>query len=207
LHTIQARSLIWPSANHVHEVETIKLNPGVALFTLKAAAHLDVAIREQVTYVQRLTYSHLVWHHIVCYCTLFTQRQRTWMWPLANRSSISVLLTAAFPMRALLLTCKLSSAEHMLSASDEVLHTAAHLDVAVSKEVLHQRPVNAAHASVVDGKAKRQQVAQLRSLRSLSLSLRSDTEAGEIAQASARASGPASPYNDSMKAQPLAADG
>lgn len=46
-----------------------------------------------------------------------------------------------------------------------------HLDVAVSKQVLNQRPVSTCHAGVVDGKAKGQQVPQLTALDSLSLSL------------------------------------
>jgi hypothetical protein len=49
--------------------------------------------------------------------------------------------------------------------------TVTHLDVAVCKQVLHQCAVNAAHAGVVDGKAKGQQVAQLRRLGRLSLRL------------------------------------
>lgn len=53
-----------------------------------------------------------------------------------------------------------------------------HLDVAVSKQVLHQGPVGTRHAGVVDGEAKGQQVAQLAALHSLSLSLRQQQSNG-----------------------------
>lgn len=48
----------------------------------------------------------------------------------------------------------------------------SHLDVAISKQVLHEGPVSTSHASMVNSEAKGQQVTQLAALHCLCLSLK-----------------------------------
>lgn len=45
-----------------------------------------------------------------------------------------------------------------------LLGSVAHLNVLVSKQILHQRPVHTRHAGVVDGEAIREKVLQLQVL-------------------------------------------
>lgn len=54
---------------------------------------------------------------------------------------------------------------HVWRKQQLLLGSGAHLDVLVSKQILHQRPVHSRHPSVVDGKAVRQKVLQLQVLR------------------------------------------
>lgn len=87
-----------------------------------------------------------------------------------SRLSSTGIDSPAFAQRA--------SGKHALSISCEgpspnnhawrkqqlLLGSGAHLDVLVSKQILHQRPVHSRHPSVVDGKAVRQKVLQLQVL-------------------------------------------